>query len=234
MQEAPWAKSISPELFLNDVLPYASLNEQRDNWRQRLHEICLPLVKDCKTPAEAAQTLNQQTLQAAQGEVLDGSAGRRTRAPSKRWRRAWRPAPGCPSCSWMPVAPSACRRASWARRSGAINSGNHTWVEIWDGDWHFTGAAEPDPNGLDRGWFVGNASQAVKDDRDHAIYASSFKKTGLSFPLSGPGGRTTSARSTSPTATPPRPSRRTPSGLTTGASTCSTARWANASPPGSR
>jgi len=62
-------------------------------------------------------------------------------------------------------------------------SGNHTWVEVWDGDWIFTGAAEQDPAGFNRGWFVGNASQAVKDDRRKAIYASSFKKTGLSFPM---------------------------------------------------
>jgi hypothetical protein len=63
------------------------------------------------------------------------------------------------------------------------NSGNHTWVEIWDGDWHFTGAAEQDPKGLDRGWFVGNAAQAVKGEPEHAIYAGSFRRTGLSFPL---------------------------------------------------
>jgi len=60
MQEAPWARSVPSELFLNDVLPYASVSEQRDNWRKRLYEICLPLVKDCKTPAEAGQTLNRQ------------------------------------------------------------------------------------------------------------------------------------------------------------------------------
>ena len=62
-------------------------------------------------------------------------------------------------------------------------TGNHTWVEIWDGEWHFTGAAEADANGLNRGWFINNASQAVKEIREHSIYASSFKKTGLSFPL---------------------------------------------------
>jgi hypothetical protein len=61
--------------------------------------------------------------------------------------------------------------------------GNHTWVEIWDGDWHFTGACEPDPNGLDRGWFKGDAAKARPDVPRHAIYASSFKKTGLAFPL---------------------------------------------------
>jgi transglutaminase-like putative cysteine protease len=29
--------------------------------------------------------------------------------------------------------------------------GNHTWVEVWDRDWHFIGAAEPDAAGLDHG-----------------------------------------------------------------------------------
>ncbi|HLU49040.1 MAG TPA: hypothetical protein VK116_13185, partial [Planctomycetota bacterium] len=61
--------------------------------------------------------------------------------------------------------------------------GNHTWVEVWDGEWHFTGAAEPDPRGLDRGWFVHDASQAKRDDPRHAIWASSWKRTGESFPL---------------------------------------------------
>ena len=54
--------------------------------------------------------------------------------------------------------------------------GNHTWLEIWDGDWHFTGACEADPKGLDRGWFIGDAAQAQKDVPEHAIYAVSFAK----------------------------------------------------------
>ena len=28
-----WSKSIPDSVFFNDVLPYASMNEQRDNWR---------------------------------------------------------------------------------------------------------------------------------------------------------------------------------------------------------
>lgn len=51
------------------------------------------------------------------------------------------------------------------------------------GDWLFTGAAEQSPEGFNRGWFVGNASTAIQDDRRRAIYASSFKKTGLTFPM---------------------------------------------------
>jgi Transglutaminase-like superfamily len=65
----------------------------------------------------------------------------------------------------------------------ANERGNHTWVEIWDEKWHFTGACEADPKGLDRGWFVGDAAQAQEDSLLKAIYAASFKKTPVSFPL---------------------------------------------------
>jgi hypothetical protein len=61
--------------------------------------------------------------------------------------------------------------------------GNHTWIEVWDGGWRFAGAAEPDGNGLDRGWFAGDAAKADDAKPEHRIYASSFKKTGVSFPL---------------------------------------------------
>ena len=79
--------------------------------------------------------------------------------------------------------------AGRARRCGPNKRGNHTWVEIWDKGWHFTGACEPDPNGLDRGWFVGDAAQAKKDVPEHAIYAASFKKTEAALPA-GLGART--------------------------------------------
>ena len=57
-------------------------------------------------------------------------------------------------------------------------------MEVWDaGGWHYLGAAEPDDKGLDHAWFAGDASHAVKDSPVHAIYASTFRRTGLSFPL---------------------------------------------------
>ncbi len=180
--QLPWAKNIPEEIFLNDVLPYASVSEQRDNWRRRLHDLCLPLVKDCTTSAEAAQTINQKLF-------------RQLRVKYSMKRRAADQGPfetmdtGVATCTGLSILlVDACRSVGIpARVVGTplwVNkSGNHTWVEIWDGDWHFAGAAEADAKGLDRGWFVHNASQAVKEIREHAIYASSFGKTGLSFPL---------------------------------------------------
>src|SRR5947209_11368112 len=96
---------------------------------------------------------------------------------------------GLASCAGLSILFSDARRsvAVPARLVGTplwVNkSGTHTWVEIWDDGWHFTGACEPDPKGLNRGWFVGNAAQAQKDSPQHAIYAASFRKTRLSFPL---------------------------------------------------
>ena len=183
MQEAPWSKRIPSEVFLNDVLPYASVNEPRDNWRKRLYDISLPLVKDCQTPAEAAQSLNRQLF-----KLLKVKYSRARRAPDQGPFETMET--GVATCTGLSILlVDACRSVGIPARVVGTplwsnNSGNHTWVEIWDGDWHFTGAAEQSPEGLDRGWFVGNASQAVKDDHSHAIYASSFRKTGLIFHIS--------------------------------------------------
>ena len=56
----PWGNTIPEELFLNDVLPYASVTETREPWRQEMMDLCVPLVKDCKTAGEAAQVLNRE------------------------------------------------------------------------------------------------------------------------------------------------------------------------------
>jgi transglutaminase-like putative cysteine protease/pimeloyl-ACP methyl ester carboxylesterase len=181
-EESPWARSIPLEVFLNDVLPYASVTEQRDNWRKRLHEISTPLVKDCKTAADAAQRLNQKLF----GIVNVKYSTERRRADQSPLESMESGIATCTGLSILLV--DACRAVGVpARVVGtplwANLRGNHTWVEIWDGDWHFTGACEPDPKGLDRGWFTHDASQALKDVPRHAIYASSFKKTGLAFPL---------------------------------------------------
>ena len=183
VQTAPWTSKIPDEIFLNDVLPYASVTESRDNWRKRLYEICWPIVKNCKTATEAGIALNEQLF-----KLLKVKYSTKRRAPDQGPLETMET--GVATCTGLSVLlVDACRSVGVPARIAGTplwtnNSGNHTWVEIWDGDWHFTGAAEQSPEGFDRGWFVGNASQAVKDDRSHAIYASSFKKTDLSFLLS--------------------------------------------------
>jgi len=180
--EVPWGKDIPEDLFLNDVLPYANVDEKRDAWRSDFYALCLPIAKSCKTPAEAAHRLNFEIFQ-----KLNVKYSTQRKAPNQSPRQSIET--GKASCTGLSIMlADACRAVCIpARLAGtplwANKRGNHTWVEVWDQGWHFTGACEPDPKGLDRGWFIADASEAKKDVPEHAIYASSFKKTGTSFPL---------------------------------------------------
>lgn len=182
LEKAPWVAQIPADIFLNDILPYASLSEPRDNWRARLREIALPLVAGSRSPGEAARRLNEKLFPLL--KVRYSTQRRRTDAGPLETIES-----GMATCTGLSILlVDACRAVAVpARIAGTplwVNrTGNHTWVEVWDGGWHFIGAAEPDPNGLDRGWFVGNASQAQKEVPEHSIYATSYRKTGLAFPM---------------------------------------------------
>lgn len=182
MAAAPWAALVPKEIFLNDVLPYASLNEVRDNGRPKLREIAAPLVKDCRTPGEAAQALNQKLF-----GIVNVKYSTRRKKPDQSALESM--ASGVATCSGLSILlVDACRAVGIPARVAGTPMwtnmrGNHTWIEVWDGGWRFAGAAEPDGNGLDRGWFAGDAAKADDSKPEHRIYASSFKKTGVSFPL---------------------------------------------------
>ena len=180
--QVPWGKALPEDLFLNDVLPYANVDEERHPWRKELYDLCLPLVKNCKTPGEAAQRLNSELFHKLQVRY---STQRKKPHQSPKETIETKLA----SCTGLSILLSdACRSVAVpARLAGtplwANKRGNHTWVEVWDNGWHFTGACEADPQGLDRGWFAGDAAKAIKDSRVHSIYAASFRKTAVTFPL---------------------------------------------------
>ena len=58
-QAAKWGAQIPDDVFLNDVLPFANVNERRDNVRLELRERFWPQVKECASISEAAAKLNQ-------------------------------------------------------------------------------------------------------------------------------------------------------------------------------
>ena len=181
-QEAHWKASVPKELFFNDVLPYASLTEAREDFRGQLRQKSLPLINGCKTPGEAAMRLNDKLF-----PLVNVRYSTERQRPDQSPQESM--ASGKASCSGLSILlVDACRAVGIpARVVGtplwANMRGNHTWVEIWDGGWHFVGASEPDAQGLDHAWFTHDASEATQDDPLHAIYATSFQKTGLAFPL---------------------------------------------------
>jgi ketosteroid isomerase-like protein len=180
--DAPWKAVVPMDVFFNNVLPYANINERRDRWRQDFYERFQPLVRQAKSPAEAAAILNQEIF--ARLKVRYSTEHRKAdQSPHESIET------GLASCSGLAVLLiDACRAVGIPARFVGTplwtdNSGNHSWVEIWDQGWHFTGAAEPSGRQLDQAWFVEQAAAARRDDPRHAIYAASFRRTPLKFPL---------------------------------------------------
>ncbi len=178
MDEVPWGKSIPKNIFLNDVLPYASLNELRDDWRADFHQRFIKIAQESKTIDQAVIRLNKYVFDTLH---VSYSADKRPKPDQSPYESIKAHYASCTGLSILLV--DALRSVGIPARIAAIpmwpdESGNHTWVEIWDGRWHYTGAAEP--NILDHAWFTTKASQA---DASHPIYASSFKKTSLIFPM---------------------------------------------------
>jgi len=180
---APWSPSVPEDIFRDAVLPYASVSEARELWLPALREKCLPMVRDAKTPAEAAVTLNQRIFPAF-GVKYSTKRRRADQAPSESMES------GLASCTGLSILlVDACRSVGVPARFVGVpmwtdGSGNHSWVEVWDGErWRYTGAAEPTGDRLDEGWFSGRAGAQNRSKPEHAIYAVTWRETGVEFPF---------------------------------------------------
>jgi transglutaminase-like putative cysteine protease len=178
--QAPW--TVPDAVFLDAVLPYAHLDETREAWRASLRATCLPLIAGCTRPGEAACRLNEKLFGAV--NVRYSTQRRRAgQSPSETM------AQGLASCTGLSILlADACRSVGVPARLAGIASwpgrgGNHTWVEVWDEGWHFLGAAEPDPAGLDRAWFADAAAGAVAGDPRQGVYAVCWRPAGARFVL---------------------------------------------------
>lgn len=180
--KSPWKDDIPKEVFFNNVLPYANINERRDSWRKDFSERFLPLIEGAKTPALAAARINQKLFPLL-GVRYSTQRPKADQSPYESIKS------GTASCTGLSVLLiDACRAVGVPARFVGTplwsdKSGNHSWVEVWDHGWHFTGAAEPNGDELDKAWFLGRASTAKREDAMNAIYAVSFQRTPVHFPL---------------------------------------------------
>ncbi|MCH2161073.1 MAG: hypothetical protein MK085_04285 [Phycisphaerales bacterium] len=181
-RSAPWHEDISEEIFLDAILPYASINERRDRWRADFRERFGPLVADAKSPGEAAAILNQKIFPLV-GVKYSTKRPKADQSPYESIDA------GMASCTGLTVLlVDACRAVGVPARFVGTplwsdGSGNHSWAEVWDDGWRFTGAAEPTGMELDRGWFTGRASGAKRDVPRNAIYATTWRRTPIAFPM---------------------------------------------------
>lgn len=183
---AVWGPAVPEEVFLDSVLPYSVIDERRDPWRRELRELCLPLVAEATNSGHAATILNQEIfsrlgVQYNTERSRNNQSAREVMTEQKAT---------CTGLSILLI--DACRSVGIpARFVGtplwADSSGNHSWVEVWQDGWHYTGAAEPAEDRLDDAWFTDRAKTAIRDDPMHAIYAVTYRPTGVEFPHEWPG-----------------------------------------------
>ena len=126
-----WAGTVPEPIFLNDVLPYASLDEPRDVWRAEFLRIAGELVRDSKTASEAAQTLNREFFKKINVHYNLGRK-RNNQGPLGSIDE------GKATCTGLAILlVDACRAVGVPARIAGVpewsdKHGNHTWVEIWD------------------------------------------------------------------------------------------------------
>ncbi|MBN2842877.1 MAG: transglutaminase domain-containing protein, partial [Sedimentisphaerales bacterium] len=171
-------KGIPQDVFLNNVLPYANLDELRDDWRGMLMELVMPVVADCQTPIQAAQKINEQIW-----ELTKVKYSTEREKPNQNPTESM--ASGIASCSGLSILlVDACRSVGIPARVAGIakwphKDGNHSWVEVWDGKWYTLGAW--DGKGPDDVWFAPDAARAQKGSRASGIFAVSYAKTDVPF-----------------------------------------------------
>jgi pimeloyl-ACP methyl ester carboxylesterase len=179
----PWATNAAERMFFNDVLPYASLDEPRDPWRAEFFKLASEIVRGCTNATEAAQALNRDLFNRLNVHYHLGRK-RNNQSPKESIEQ------NKATCTGLSIIlVDACRAVGIPARIAGVaewmhKNGNHTWVEIWDGDWYFTGADEYDPKGLNRGWFNSDTARTARStNRLNQIFATSWRRTGDHFPL---------------------------------------------------
>ena len=179
---APWGSDIPEEIFLNSILPYANLNERRDEWREDFQNKFASIVKNAKSPYEAAALLNHQIYEKV-GIIYSTDRPKADQSPYESIDA------GMASCTGLSILlVDACRSVGVPARFVGTplwynNTGNHSWVEIWDNGWHFTGAAEPAGNKLNETWFSELAGNATKGDMTYGIFAATWDESDIYFPM---------------------------------------------------
>jgi len=198
----PWAATVPWPLFLNDVLPYACLDEPREPWRADFRRRFGAMVQAAKTRDEAARIVNAR-IQDETGVRYNTKRRAPNQSPSDSMRQ------GMASCSGLSILLCDAFRAIGlpARVAGVPTwttiNGNHNWVEVWLGpdgaatpdaavtppeaaewarSWRVT-EYNPDAKGWDHAWFMDRAAAADPARPETRIYATSWHPTGLAFPM---------------------------------------------------
>ena len=168
-EEIPWKDQISEDLFLRYILPYWSVNEKRDPWRKFFYDKFMPAVRDFRTASDAVKYLNDHVFKELN---VTYDAVKRPKADQSAQESI---AASYASCTGLSVILlNACRACGIpARFTGCPQwtdrSGNHSWIEFWDGQWIYEGASSSDPR--NRSWVGDKVKEATEDSLVGGVWA---------------------------------------------------------------
>ncbi len=191
--EVPWKDQISEDLFLRYILPYWSVNEKRDPWRKFFYDKFMSGIRGMKTPSDAVKYLNDHVFKELN---VTYDAVKRPKADQSAQESI---AASYASCTGLSVILlNACRACGVpARFTGCPQwtdrSGNHSWIEFWDGQWIYEGASSSDPR--NRSWVGDKVKEATEDSlvggvwavttepqKDDAFFVLPWKPSDRSYP----------------------------------------------------
>jgi hypothetical protein len=179
-EEFAWCRSLPDSVFLNEVLPYFSLDEKRDNWRYDFYNRFAPLVRNCSNIYEAVDSVNLNIMEVLEVEYNT----KRSSVNISPFQAIEEKMATCTGLSFLLI--DAFRSVGIPARIAGTPMwtnmrGNHSWVEVWiDGEWYFT---EYYPDALNKSWFLADAGKADPQKPVHWIYAASYKPAETNYPL---------------------------------------------------
>jgi hypothetical protein len=195
----PWAAGVSRSAFNDYVLPYANVNEARNNWRPLLYRLLAPLVAgdNVTTLEDAADAINAGMWKAL------GREDKPIVFKSEQTPLIYDPMStivyGFASCTGVSILyVDALRSVGIPARvvgtpawNGKESNGNHNWVEVLlEGGWSFNEAAPAGPGEkfgtpCDK-WFCTKAKFVAGAAPANAteVFAAKFSQTGKTrFPM---------------------------------------------------
>ncbi|HSA00387.1 MAG TPA: sugar-binding protein [Candidatus Paceibacterota bacterium] len=179
--EVPCSMVVPETVFLNAVLPYCQIAENRDVWRPDFFARFAELARRSASIQDAVQSLNLIVFDQLRVRLHPERCPSDMMSPRESIEAGW----ASPTSLAILLA-NACRavgipaRLVRTRAWSDLTPG-HTWVEVWDhGHWHFLSASEQTP--YDLTWFNDLARRADSSSAACRIYAASYQRTDLVFP----------------------------------------------------
>jgi hypothetical protein len=179
-----WATQIPEPIFFNEVLPYAVLDEPRENWRRILLEKFRPIASSAKTARDAMSLINA-AIRSETGVIYHTARRAPNQGPLESIES------GMASCTGLSILLIDALRAVGlpARIVGThwtTMPGNHSWVEVWLPETQTWALTEytPHRDGLDHAWFIPDAARAIPGNPLHGVFASTWQRADEThFPL---------------------------------------------------